>query len=261
MKVGDIISFLEDIAPLHLQENYDNAGLLTGRAEWKATGAVICLDATEEVIEEAATMGLNIVIAHHPIIFGGLKSLTGKHYVERAVIKAIKNDIAIYAIHTNLDNVLDRGVNEVIAQKLQLEKVSILQPKGDNQDLGSGAIGYLHQALPFDEFILHLKEQMELSVVKHTRMIKPVIEKVALCGGSGRFLLDAAIGQEADVFISSDFKYHDYFDANDQISIFDIGHYESEKYTIEHLHQLLTRNFSKFAACCTKVHTNPIKYS
>lgn len=261
MKVGDIIDFLEDIAPLHLQENYDNAGLLTGRIDWEATGAVICLDATEQVIKEAQSLGYNMVIAHHPIIFGGLKSLTGKHYVERAIIRAIKNDIAIYAIHTNLDNVLDRGVNEVIAQKLKLQEVSILQPKGENPDIGSGAIGYLTEALPFDKFIQHLKEQMELLVVKHTKMVKPVIEKVALCGGSGRFLLDTAIEQEADVFISSDFKYHEYFEANDQITIFDIGHYESEKYTIEHLHKLLTGNFSKFAACCTKVHTNPIKYS
>ena len=261
MKIGDIIGFLEEIAPLHLQENYDNAGLLTGRADWKAAGAVICLDATEEVIKEAQDLGYNMVIAHHPIIFGGLKRLTGKHYVERAVIRAIKNDIAIYAIHTNLDNVLDRGVNEVIAQKIKLQEVSILQPKGEDPDVGSGAIGYLDQALPFDEFVQYLKGQMELSVVKHTKMVKPVVEKVALCGGSGRFLLDTAIRQGADVFISSDFKYHEYFEANNQITIFDIGHYESEKYTIEHLHQLLTRNFSKFAACCTKVHTNPIKYS
>ncbi len=261
MKVSDIIGFLEDIAPLHLQENYDNAGLLTGREEWEVTGAVICLDATVEVIEEAEALGYNMVIAHHPIIFGGLKRLTGKHYVERAVIQAIKKDIAIYAIHTNLDNVLDRGVNEVIAQKLKLREVSILLPKADNPDIGSGALGYLHHALPFDRFIQHLKEQMELSVVKHTKMIRPMVEKVALCGGSGRFLLEAAIREEADVFISSDFKYHEYFEANDQITIFDIGHYESEKYTIKHLHQLLTGNFSKFAACCTKVHTNPIKYS
>ncbi|MBK8502702.1 MAG: Nif3-like dinuclear metal center hexameric protein [Saprospiraceae bacterium] len=259
MKIKDITDFLEEIAPLDLQEGYDNAGLIVGRHESEVQGVLISLDTTEKVIDEAIQRGCNLVVSHHPIIFQGLKRLNGYHYVERAVIQAIKNDIAIYAIHTNLDNVLLHGVNEKIAQKIGLNTIKILRTK-DQETVGSGLIGRLSSSLSFDDFAQHLVETMQLTGFRHTEIISDQISKVALCGGSGRFLLEDAISAQADVFISADFKYHEYFEANEQITIIDIGHFESERFTIELLHQLITGKFTTFAAYCTKVNTNPLKY-
>lgn len=259
MIIREITDYLETIAPLELQESYDNAGLIVGDHRAEVTAGLFCLDTTEAVIEEAIGLGCNLVIAHHPIIFKGLKRLNGYHYTERAVLKAIKNDIAIYAIHTNLDNVLSSGVNQKIGQKIGLKEIKILR-SGVDDNVGSGIIGLLSDSMPFDQFSKHLLECMELPGFRYTRPVKADIERVAICGGSGRFLLEDAISQGADAFISADFKYHEFFEANEQIVIFDIGHYESEKFTIELLHQLITGKFSTFAGYCTKVNTNPINY-
>lgn len=259
MQILDVTRYLEEIAPLRYQEPYDNAGLLIGEAHWTVKGVITCLDSTEEVVDEAIALDCNLIIAHHPIIFSGLKRLTSQTYLERTVIKAIKNDIAIYAIHTNLDNVLHNGVNQKIAQKLELTDVKILSQK-EEPSIGSGVIGVLPTPLSHEAFVSFLKEKMELTCLKHTAFVGSEVRKVALCGGSGRFLLDVAMSTGADVFISSDFKYHEFFDANNKITVFDIGHYESEKFTIDLLQELITGKFSKFAACCTKVNTNPIKY-
>lgn len=259
MKIQEVTEYLESIAPLRLQEPYDNAGLLVGNHATEVTGVLVSLDTTEEVVEEAHEKGCNLIVSHHPIIFSGLKRLNGYHYIERAVIKAIKHDIAIYAIHTNLDNVLQHGVNERIARKLQLRDVQILRPKLE-PSIGSGVIGTLPAPREFDLFLRDLVAHMELDGLKHTTPSHSQIEKIALCGGSGRFLLEDAISLGAQVFISADFKYHEYFEANGVITIIDIGHYESEKFTIELLHELITGKFSKFAAYCTKVNTNPLNY-
>jgi len=265
MKIREVTSYLETIAPLHLQESYDNAGLLVGDADQEVKGVLVTLDSTEEVVSEAIEQGCNLIVAHHPIIFGGLRRLTGQSYIDRTVTKAIKNDIALYAIHTNLDNVLQNGVNQEIGQRLGLGEMQILSPKKEEGypegAVGSGLIGTLPQPMDPSAFKAHLKEKMNLAVIKHTRFLGKKIARVALCGGSGRFLLNQALLREADVFISSDFKYHEYFDANGQITICDIGHYESERYTIELLERLLREKFSTFALCCTKVNTNPIIYS
>ncbi|NND34880.1 MAG: Nif3-like dinuclear metal center hexameric protein [Saprospiraceae bacterium] len=258
--IRDVTDFLEGIAPLQYQEPYDNAGLIVGSHHSEVRAALISLDTTEAVIDEAIELGCNLVVGHHPIIFTGLKKINGYHYVEKAVIKAIKNDIAIYAIHTNLDNVLQDGVNSQIADKLGLRETRILRPKEINT-IGSGLVGKLPAAMPFKDFEQYLMDHLELSGFRRTCVVRDVVEQVALCGGSGRFLLGDAIGAGAEVFISADFKYHEYFDANGEITIIDVGHYESEKFTIQLVHRLITGKFSKFAAYCTKVNTNPITYN
>jgi dinuclear metal center YbgI/SA1388 family protein len=261
MRIGDITDYLEGIAPLHLQEKYDNAGLIVGSKDTEVSGALCCLDATPEIIAEAREKGLGMVIAHHPIVFGGLKKINGKNYVERAVIDAIKSDIAIYAIHTNLDNVLDSGVNARIGQRLELQDVSILQPKDPREPkIGSGLIGSLSRSMPTMDFLAFLKEKMGASVIRHTALTMDAIQKVAVCGGSGSFLLDAAKAAGADIFITADYKYHQFFDADGDIIIADIGHYESEQFTIDLLAELLNEKFSNFAARKTESVTNPVKY-
>jgi dinuclear metal center YbgI/SA1388 family protein len=262
-KVKDLMEFLESIAPFDLQESYDNSGHLVGDPNMEIQGVLCCLDCTEAIVDEAISRGCNVVVAHHPIIFGGVRRLTGSTYIERTVVKAIKNDMAIIAIHTNLDNVLTNGVNEKIASRLELEDVNILAPKASNHtdyETGAGVIGYLRASMNAEDFLQYLKDKMEVSVIKYTDLVREQVRKIAICGGSGRFLLDRAIEEESDVFVSADFKYHDYFDANNQIIIADIGHYESEKFTIELLYELINENFSKFAAHYSNHNTNPVKY-
>ena len=264
MHIKEIIAFLNDVAPPQFQEDYDNAGLITGHTDMDISGVLICLDATESVIEEAISLGCNLVIAHHPILFRGIKKLNGKNYVERSIIKAIKNDIAIFAIHTNLDNVFVSGVNSKIADKLQLTKTEILQPRPEvlhkGQAIGAGILGTLSSPQPSLQFLHHLKDKMELSMIKHTRLCKETIQTVAVCGGAGGFLLETAKKRGADILITSDYKYHEFFDADNAIIIADIGHFESEKYTIELLHGIIVNKFSTFVAHCTKIITNPVHY-
>jgi len=261
--VLDVYEYLDNIAPFDLQESYDNAGLLVGDAEAIVTGVLLCLDSTESIIDEAIDKGCNLVIAHHPIIFSGLKQLVGDNYIQRTIIKAIKHDIAIIAIHTNLDNVLTNGVNEMIATKLDMVNVSILAPK--QQDIteevaGAGVVGKLSEKIDTEAFFDLLKERMQLSIIKHTDICYQKVSKVAICGGSGGFLLEHAKAAGAQVFVTSDYKYHEYFDADGDIIIADIGHYESEQYTIELLYKLIKEKFRTFAAHYTLQSTNPVYY-
>lgn len=261
--VQDIYDYLDGIAPFGLQESYDNAGILVGDPRSEVKGVMMCLDSTEAIIDEAIDKGCNLVIAHHPIIFSGLKRLTGANYIQRTVIKAIKHDIALIAIHTNLDNVLANGVNEMIANKLGLEDVQILAPK--MQDLtteiaGAGVTGILSKELEVDAFFDLLKVAMQLNVIKHTFKCFDKVSKIAICGGAGGFLLDQAKSAGAQVFVTSDYKYHEFFDADGDIIIADIGHYESEQYTIELLYKLVKEKFSTFAAHYTLQSTNPVYY-
>lgn len=262
--IGQIISFLHQVAPPHLQEDYDNSGLIVGDVTAPVRGVLVSLDSTEEVVDEAIHLGCNLIVAHHPIVFRGLKRLNGASYIERTVIKAIKHDIAIFAIHTNLDKVYTSGVNTKIGEKLGLENMEILQATPgvfhNENPVGLGVTGYLKSRMEAADFLHYLKEKMELSVIRHTALCRPLIHKIAVCGGSGSFLLKDAIRNEADIYITADFKYHEFFDADGKIIIADIGHYESEKYTIELLYHLIIKNFSNFAAHYTKVNTNPIKY-
>jgi len=263
MQLKELTDHLESIAPLHYQESYDNAGLIVGSYDMEVKGVLVALDTTPAIVREAVEIGANVVIAHHPIIFKGLKKINGKTYIEKTIIEAIKNEIAIYAIHTNLDNVYVNGVNAKIAEKLALQNTRILAPKLDlnpKGEVGSGMIGELDKELSELDFLDYLKAMMGLKVVKHTEMLAKPVKTIAICGGSGGFLLSDAIKAGADIFITADYKYHEYFDANGQIMIIDIGHYESERFTIDLLYELITEKFSNFATHSTKVDTNPIKY-
>jgi dinuclear metal center YbgI/SA1388 family protein len=363
MKIYELIAQLEDLAPSSLQESYDNAGLIVGDANKEVSGALVCLDSIEEVVEEAIATKCNLIIAHHPIVFSGLKSITGKNYIERVIIKAIKNDVAIYAIHTNLDNV-SQGVNLEIANRLGLKKPTVLSPKNGmlkklvffcpvnsvvdvrkaifeagagkigNYDFCSfningegtfragnesqphvGEVGQLHVekevrvetvlpdylahqvtnallvAHPYEEvaydlysienkwneigsgmygeleepmdtalFLDLVKEQLNTSCIRHTKIIKEKIQRIAVCGGSGSFLLSAAKAKKADILITADFKYHQFFDADEEIVIADIGHFESEQFTPHLIQRYLKEKFPNFAIYLTKVNTNPINY-
>ena len=363
MKIREIISSIESFAPLSFQEDYDNAGLILGNQELEASGVLVTVDVTEEVIDEAIQKNANLIVAHHPVIFSGLKKITGKNYIERIVLKAIKNEIAIYAAHTNLDNI-QGGVNSKIARKLNLQRTKILAPlknhlmklvyfvpvdqaaqtrkaifeagaghigdydhcsynlqgvgsfrAGDaanpyvgnkNEDhfenemrvetvfpkhlknkilqalidvhpyeevaydlydlqntfekAGSGVIGELEKEIPAQELLQEVKKIFNAQCIRHTRFLNRPVQKIAICGGSGSFLLNEAIKQKADVFISADFKYHQFFDAENKIIIADIGHFESEQVTKELFYELLIKKFPKFAVYLTEINSNPINY-
>ncbi len=363
MNIDRITKTIESFAPLDLQEAYDNAGLICGNSEWECTGVLCSLDVTLDVVQEAVAKNCNLIVAHHPILFTGLKNLTGNNHVDQVIIAAIKADIALYAAHTNLDNVL-MGVNGKIAQKLNLENTSILLPRSGvlrrlttfapidkaelvrqalfsagaghvgnysdcsfNSDgtgtfkaapgahpyvgeigqqhheketkieiifpayleqsimkallenhpyeevaydiikmenkhygIGSGVIGNLPKALPEKDFLQLVKEVFKIKVIKHTALVNKPIQKVAVCGGAGSFLIPTAARRGADIFITSDIKYHEFFGAEGKMVIADIGHYESEQYTVELLHDLLVEKFPTFAVLKTEHNTNPVQY-
>lgn len=251
---------LESKAPLHLQESYDNAGLIVGNPDAPVTKILLCLDSTEDVIAEAIEKKCDIVIAHHPIVFRGLKKLNGANYVERTVIKAIKNDMPIYAIHTNLDNIR-AGVNAKIMAKLNVtHSTQILAPKSSDIFTGAGMIGYMAEPMDEIKFLEMLKSTMNVGCIKHTNLIGKPIQTVAVCGGAGSFLLPNAIKQGADIFITSDFTYHQFFDAEDKILIADIGHYESEQFTHEILNVMLAGQFPDIEVINSSIVTNPVHY-
>ena len=261
--VSEVGQFLESLAPLHLQENYDNSGLIIGHPEQIVTGVVICLDCTEEVIDEAIRLGCNMVISHHPPVFYGLKKITGSNYTERIVLKAIKEEIALYAIHTNLDNILLSGVNERIARQMGVEIEGILRPSkdiGPDIETGAGIIGFFREPVLEVEFLQLLRERMKTEVIRHSRLLGKPVQRIAICGGSGSFLLDHARAAGVQALVTADYKYHGFFDADGHILVCDIGHYESEQYTINLLEELISGNFTTFAAHCTGINTNPVHY-
>ncbi|WP_116127707.1 Nif3-like dinuclear metal center hexameric protein [Lewinella sp. IMCC34183] len=258
--IQQLIDYLETIAPPHLQESYDNAGLIVGDPSWEVTGVLTSLDCTEAIINEAVERGCNVVVAHHPIVFRGLKQLNGTNYVERTVIQAIKRDIAIYAIHTNLDNVRVNGVNERIAEQLGLRDLRLLRSKNEEGTVGSGMVGELPEPVSENEFLSLLRERMQAEVVRHTPLLGGEVSTVAVAGGAGGFLLPDAKAAGAQVFVTADYKYHEFFDADGSIVICDIGHYESEQFTTQLLAELLTKEFTTFAVLSTERNTNPVRY-
>ncbi len=278
MQLRELTGYLESIAPLALQESYDNAGLLVGDPSTTIEAVLVCLDVTEAVVDEAQRRGCNVIVAHHPIIFRGLKSLTGSNYVERVVIKAIRAEVAIYAIHTNLDHVFHQGVNARFASRLGLENTRILDPRpglshaapssaapatatGEGRvEVGSGMIGDLPAPMPESAFIDFVKERMQTDCVRHTAFRSRPVQRVALCGGAGSFLIGKARSAGADAYVTADVKYHEFFDADGEILLADIGHYESEQFTIHALQECISNKFSNFAAFTTEVRTNPIHY-
>ena len=363
MKLKELCEKLEAWAPLSYQEPYDNSGLLVGNPNQEVKGVLVSIDCTESVLDEAIENGCNVIVSHHPIIFKGLKSLTGKNYTERTVLKAVKNDIALYAIHTNLDNIYD-GVSKMMANRLGLINCKVLAPKkallkmlityvpkkdaedvrvalfsvgagslgeysecnfsvegvgtfkgsplsnpavgergiredvveerlemvfpahieshvistlkkvhpyeevaysvfsidNANHRVGSGIVGDLKKSISEREFLRIVKEKFKSPCIRHTALLNNKIKKVALCGGSGSFLLNEAKHSGADIFITGDFKYHEFFDAEESILIADIGHYESEQYTVDLITDFLRKKFTKFAIRLSEVTTNPINY-
>ncbi|MBG40389.1 MAG: Nif3-like dinuclear metal center hexameric protein [Flavobacteriales bacterium] len=363
MKLAEIIKYLEQAVPLSYQESYDNSGLLVGDETMRINSVLTCLDCTEEVIQDAIDKKCNLIISHHPIIFKSIKQLVNRSYVERVVFKAIKNNIAIYALHTNLDNILD-GVSYTFSERIGLSNVKILKKKneglsklityvpkkyfnkiqtslfnvgagkiGDKYDqcsfyndgigtfrpleeanpyigennkktaqkeiklelifptflqkkvisvlhqnhpyeevaheiiplknpnnIGSGVIGDLNDKMDVFDFFKLLKKEIPYSILKHTNLIKKDLKKIAFCGGSGSFLINEAINQGADIYISSDFKYHDFFEADGKIILADIGHYETEQFVAERIYRILKKNFPKLDVILTNIDTNPISY-
>jgi dinuclear metal center YbgI/SA1388 family protein len=261
MKIKDIISEIENWAPPAVAESYDNVGLLVGNPYEEATGALINLDVTEELLDEAKALGINLIITHHPIWFMPRKKLNGEDYVSRIIIKAIKMDIALYACHTNLDNIRT-GVNEKIAHKLGLENISFLQQKPTNSTevYGSGMMGNLAQALSVTDFLAHVKQTFNCGGIRYSGNIEKKIQHVAVCGGAGSFLISQAIRKGADVLVTADITYHKFFDAENLILLLDIGHYESEQFTSELIYKYLSEKFPTFALHLSKVCTNPVKY-
>ena len=260
MKIKEIVSALERFAPLPLQDGFDNAGLQIGLTEAEATGALLCLDVTEAVVDEAIALGYNLIVSHHPLIFKGLKSITGKDYVERCIMKAIQNNITIYSAHTNLDNAQE-GVNYKIAEKIGLKDVQVLDPKMQGEVVaGAGVVGELPEPETETDFLKRIKRLFEVGCVKHNRLNGRLIQKVALCGGSGAFLLPKAVEVGADVFITGEVKYHDYFYYENRILVAEIGHYESEQYTKEIFYSIIREMFPELEVQTTRVNTNPIKY-
>lgn len=364
INISEVTRHLQSLAPLAYQESYDNAGLITGSPDWKVKSVLVTLDCTEAVVDEAIQAGCNMIVAHHPILFRAIKKITGSDYVERTIIKAIKNDIAIYAIHTNLDNV-QHGVNKMIADKLGLINTKILLPKketllklttfvpheqsqkvlaalheagagqigeykncsftiagtgsftpttkakpfigesggtsesveenrievilprhlertvlsalrkshpyeevayylselaNENQEVGAGMVGDLPSEMNTLDFLKQVKSIMGAGAVRHTAICHEKVNRVAVCGGAGSFLVSAAKRSGAQVFISADFKYHEFFDADGQIVIADIGHFESEQYTKDLLVNVLREKFVTFAVLFSKTVTNPISY-
>ena len=263
MNIKDVTNYLEKLAPLSYAEDFDNVGLLVGNYNTKATGVLVTLDSLEETVDEAIAKKCNLIVSFHPIIFSGLKKLNGNSYVERVVLKAIKNDIAIYAMHTALDNKKD-GVSGKICETLGLINTEILIPKSNistQETIGMGMIGELETEMNESDFLQFVKTTMKTECIRHSELLKKPIKKVAVLGGSGSFAIENAIAFNADAYISSDFKYHDFFKAEQQILLADIGHYESEQFTKNLLVEYLTKKFTNFAVILSEKSTNPIYYS
>jgi len=264
MKIREIIKEIELYAPLFLQESYDNAGVQIGNIDQPATGVLLCVDITEDIIEEAFRKDCNLIIAHHPLIFKSLNSITGKNYIERCVIAAIRKGIVIYAAHTNLDNA-ENGVNHKIAQKIGLNNIEILKPLNleqidMNAQFGAGVIGTLPVPENAADFLCRLKEIFRLNGLTHSPLTGKMIEKVAVCGGSGAFLIPDAIASNADVFITGEAKYNDYYNVEKDILLAVIGHYESEECTKEIFFEIITKKFPNFAVHFSSINTNPVNY-
>ena len=253
---------LEAWAPPPVAESYDNVGLLVGYPDMEVTGVLINLDMTEEVVEEAIKLGVNMIVAHHPIWFSARKRLNGEDYVSRTIIAAIKHDVALYACHTNLDNIRS-GVNRRIAETLGLQNVDFLHPKPvrtDEQSVGSGMIGMLPAPLSKQDFMQLIKDKFQTGGIRYADTNKSHIQKVAVCGGSGSFLTREALLQNADAFVTADITYHKYFDNEGAMLLLDIGHFESEQFTSALILEFLSGKFSNFVLRLSKVNTNPVRY-
>ena len=260
MKIKEVLCALERFAPLPLQEDFDNAGLQVGLTEAEVSGALLCLDVTEAVVDEALEQGCNLIVAHHPLIFRPLKRISDANFVQRVVIKAIQHQITIAAMHTNMDNARG-GVNFKIAEKLGLQNIRFFAPKEvDGVEGGSGVIGEWAKGMTAEDFIREVKACFGVKCVHANQLLQRPVRRVAICGGAGAFLLGDAIRQGADAFITGEMHYHDYFDHEQEIQICVIGHYESEQYTKEIFKSIIEERCQGVRTVLSQVNTNPIIY-
>ncbi len=259
MKIKEVALTLERFAPLPLQESYDNAGLQVGLTEAEASGVLLCLDVTEAVIDEACRKGCNMIVAHHPLLFRGLKCISDVTWIQRIVRKAVRNDVAIYAAHTNLDNA-EGGVNFEIARLLGLKDVRFLRPMAGNERAGSGIIGELSEVLAPEAFVSRVKQTFDAERICCAPGPQKEVRTVALCGGAGDFLAEDAAKAGADVFITGEMHYHSFFDYADRMWTLSIGHYESERCVIGLMHRILADAHAGLRIEETEINTNPIKY-
>ena len=260
MKIKQVLSALEQFAPLPLQESWDNAGLQVGLTEAEVSGALLCLDVNEKIVDEAIEKGCNLIVSHHPLLFRGLKQISGKDYVQRCVIKAIKHDVVIVSMHTNMDNAMN-GVNWKIAERLGLkDRRFFAQKQVENVEAGSGVVGNLSQALPAQDFIQLVKRQFGVECAQCNELLQRSVKRVAICGGAGDFLLDDAVREGADAFITGEMHYHVYFDHEQQIQICVIGHYQSEQFTSEIFRDIILKECPGVRTEIAETNTNPIKY-
>ena len=255
-----MLSALERFAPLPLQESWDNAGLQVGLTETEVSGALLCLDVNEKIVDEAIQKGCNLVVSHHPLMFRGLKTISDLTDVQRTVMKAIQKGICVISMHTNMDNAKG-GVNYKMAEKLGLRDVQFLSPKTvDGVESGSGVIGELPEAQASDDFVLAVKKAFGVECAMCNELLRRPVRKVALCGGAGDFLLDDALKAGADVFITGEMHYHQYFGYEQQIQICVIGHYQSEQYTAEIFRDIIEKECSGVKTIIAETCTNPILY-
>ena len=255
-----MLSALERFAPLPLQESWDNAGLQVGLTETEVSGALLCLDVNERIIDEAIAKGCNLIVSHHPLLFRGLKTISDLTDVQRTVRKALKSDICVVSMHTNMDNAKG-GVNFRIAQKLSLQNVAFFAPKSvDGIEAGSGVIGELPESQAADDFVLMVKKAFGVECAMCNELLRRPIQKVAICGGAGDFLLDEALKAGADAFITGEMHYHQYFGYEQQIQICVIGHYQSEQFTAEVFQEIIQKECPGVKTCIAETCTNPILY-
>ena len=260
MTVKDILNCITEIAPLHWQESYDNAGLQVGDINAEVYKALICLDITEEVVDEAVAKGCNLVVSHHPLIFKGLKHLTPQTYIERAVMKAIKHDITMISMHTNLDNSY-LGVSRMLAERLGLKELHLLQPSADEPEVcGAGMIGELEKPMEEIDFLGLVADRIGTPCLRHSALTGRKIQKVALCGGSGSPFMGDALRNHADAYLTADIKYHDFFVPEGNILLVDGGHFETEQFTKELICELIRKKFPTFAAEIAETRTNSVFY-
>ena len=260
VKIKEVLSALERFAPLPLQESWDNAGLQTGLTETEVSGALLCLDVNERIVDEAIDKGCNLIVSHHPLLFRGLKTISDLTDVQRTVMRAIQQGIAVISMHTNMDNARG-GVNWRIAEKLGLNDVEFMSPKLVNGvEAGSGVVGQLAEPMAADDFIIAVKKAFGVECAMCNELLRRPIKRVAICGGAGDFLLDEAVKNQADAFITGEMHYHQYFGYEQQIQICVIGHYQSEQYTAEIFEEIIQKECPGVKTVIAETCTNPILY-
>ncbi len=259
MKIKEILQHLEFLAPPEFQEDYDNSGMIAGDAEAVCTGVLLSLDCTEEIIQEALENKCNLVVSHHPLIFRPIRSISTENSQGKTLVAAIRNDINVYAIHTNLDNV-PAGVNATMADMLGLKDREILLARPGDPGIGSGMIGNLKKPVSETEVLKLIRSGFGTPVIRHSPLTCEPVSRVALCGGAGSFLISRALQQGAEFFISADIRYHEFFNGEGKMVIADIGHYESEQFTIDLLYKVILEKFPNFAVLKSGKITNPVNY-